>query len=157
MGERVSVTRDIASSPDQVYAMVSDLRRMGEWSPENRGGEWLAGTTAQPGARFRGRNRHGWRSWRTVATVTEAQPGRRFSFRVTLGPVPVSEWSYALDPVATGCRVTESWRDLRPGWFRPLATLATGVGDRVPHNRRGMHATLDRLAGAAEAAGPQEP
>ena len=60
MTEQVSVTREIGAPAGQVWAMVSDLTRMGEWSPENEGGEWLRGAAgAQPGASFRGTNRNG--------------------------------------------------------------------------------------------------
>ncbi|MSZ72613.1 MAG: hypothetical protein F2716_09825, partial [Actinobacteria bacterium] len=41
----VSVTREISVAPEKIWAMVSDLPRMGEWSPENRGGEWIAPAT----------------------------------------------------------------------------------------------------------------
>jgi uncharacterized protein YndB with AHSA1/START domain len=151
MSAPVAVTREIAASPERLYAMVSDLQRMGEWSPENEGGTWLdAAAVARPGARFRGRNRNGNKSWKSVVTVTDAEPGRRFSFRVTVGPVKISHWSYTFESAQTGCRVTESWRDLRPRWFIPIATLVTGVSDRPTHNRQGMEQTLERLAAAAE-------
>ncbi|HQR27174.1 MAG TPA: SRPBCC family protein [Nocardioides sp.] len=151
MSQAVSVTREIAAPPERVYAMVADLRRMGEWSPENHGGEWLDDVAeAGSGARFRGRNRNGRRSWTSVATVIDAEPGRRFSFRVRFGPVKVSDWSYSFEAVPAGCRVTESWLDLRPRWFRPIATAGTGVSDRPTHNRRTMEQTLERLAAAAE-------
>jgi uncharacterized protein YndB with AHSA1/START domain len=151
VSEPVSVSRDISASPDKLWAMVADVARMGEWSPENEGGEWLGdATAAKPGARFRATNRVGKKSWKTVATVVDAEPARRFSFRVSAGPVKVSEWSYTFETTTNGCRVTESWTDLRPGWFKPLARLATGVGDRVTHNRQGMEQTLERLAAVAE-------
>jgi hypothetical protein len=151
MSETVSVSREISSSPEQLYTMVADVTRMGEWSPENQGGEWLGGvTTAQAGARFRATNRVGQRSWKTVAAVVGADLGRRFSFRVSAGPVKVAEWTYTFEATPTGCRVTESWTDLRPGWFKPVARLATGVGDRATHNRSGMEQTLERLAAVAE-------
>ena len=151
MGDHVSVSREIAASPETLYAMVADLPRMGEWSPENQGGRWLDGAAeASPGARFRGRNRHGWHSWSTLVTVVDAEPGRRFAFRVDLGPVPISQWTYELEAVPAGCRVTESWADRRPRWFVPIAALATGVGDRTPYTRDGMAQTLERLAAAAE-------
>lgn len=131
--------------------MISDVTRMGEWSPENQGGEWLGGATAaKPGAKFRATNRLGKRSWKTVATVVDAEPAQRFSFRVAAGPVKVAEWAYTFEPTGDGCRVTESWTDLRPGWFMPIAKLATGVSDRKTHNQQGMEQTLDRLASAAE-------
>ena len=34
---------EINASPEAVYDLVSDLPRMGEWSPENIGGEWQDG------------------------------------------------------------------------------------------------------------------
>ncbi len=135
--------------------MVSDVTRMGEWSPENEGGAWLDDATAgQPGARFRATNRVGKRSWKTVAAVVDAERGRRFSFRVSAGPVKVADWSYTFEPTPNGCRVTESWTDRRPGWFKPLARLGTGVGDRTAHNRTGMEQTLERLAAAVEPSSP---
>jgi uncharacterized protein YndB with AHSA1/START domain len=149
--EQVSVTREVRAPAAQVWAMVSDVTRMGEWSPENEGGAWLGGATGpQPGAKFRGTNRIGKRRWKTVATVVDAEPGRRFSFRVAAAGLDVAEWAYALEPTATGCRVTESWVDRRAGFFKPVARLVTGVADRASHNRAGMEQTLERLASAAE-------
>jgi len=153
MGEQVSVSREISAPADQLYEMVSDVTRMGEWSPENEGGTWLGGATAAtPGAKFRATNRVGKRSWKTVATVVEASPGRRFSFVVSAGPVKAAEWSYTFEAGANGCLVTESWDDLRPGWFKKITGLATGVSDRPAHNRRGMQQTLANLAETAESA-----
>ena len=151
MTDQVSVTREIRAPADRVWAMVSDLPRMGEWSPENKGGKWLGDATgARPGAKFRGTNQIGKRKWNTVATVVDADPGRRFSFRVGTMGIKVAEWGYSIEPTATGCRVTESWMDQRPGPFKPLAHLVTGVGDRAEHNRGNMEKTLERLAAAAE-------
>ena len=79
----VSVTREIAAPAEAVWNLVSDLPRMGEWSPENTGGQWVGGATGPtPGAKFKGSNRNGSKSWKTVATIVDADPGRRLSFRV---------------------------------------------------------------------------
>ncbi|MFN8024395.1 MAG: SRPBCC family protein [Acidimicrobiales bacterium] len=151
MSHTVSVSRDIAASPEVLWAMVTDVTRTGEWSPENQGGAWLGtATAAVPGARFKARNRNGSKSWSTVSRVLDATPGRRFAFRVMAGPIKVADWSYTFEPTADGCRVTESFTDLRPGWFRPIAKIATGVADRDTHNRAGMEQTLERFAAAAE-------
>ncbi len=32
MAERLEVSREIAASPQEVYAAISDVTRMGEWS-----------------------------------------------------------------------------------------------------------------------------
>jgi uncharacterized protein YndB with AHSA1/START domain len=152
MSEQVSVSREIDAPSEKVWAMVSDVTRMGEWSPENVGGTWLGGATGPaPGAKFKATNRVGKRKWSTVATVVDADPGRRFSFRVGAMGLKVAEWSYTFEPTATGCRVTEGWIDQRAGFFKPIAQLATGVSDRAAHNRAGMEQTLERLAAAAEA------
>jgi len=131
--------------------MVSDVTRMGEWSPENESGTWLGDASeAKPGARFRATNRVGRRKWKTLAAVVDADPGRRFSFRVTAMGLKVAEWSYVFEPVDMGCRVTETWVEQRGRIFKPIAARVTGVADRATHNRAGMEQTLDRLAAAAE-------
>ena len=145
----VSVIKEIPASADEVWALVSDLPRMGEWSPENEGGEWLDGATGpSAGAKFRGSNRHGSKSWTTTATIVDADPGRRLSFRVTAMGLKIADWAYDIEPTDTGCVVTESWTDLRPGFFKPIAKRATGVADRTSHTREGMEATLGALAAA---------
>ena len=66
MADEVSVSREIAAPAEQVWAMVSDVTRMGEWSPEAEGATWLGDASgAAPGARFRGTNRHGTKTWST--------------------------------------------------------------------------------------------
>jgi len=147
----VSVQQQIAASPAALYEMVSDLPRMGEWSPENTGGRWSRGGRAAVGATFRGTNRSGWRWWRTVVTVTAADPGRRFAFDVHWAAVPISKWEYTFADSDGGCLVTESWTDRRPGWMRTVSNPVMGVSDRGEHNRANMEETLQALKKAAEA------
>ena len=151
MTETVSVSRDIAAPAEKVWAMVSDMTRMGEWSPENETGEWIGGATGpRLGAKFRGTNRIDKKKWKTLATVVEAEPGRAFSFSVRAMGLKVSVWRYAFEPTPAGCRVTESWTDKRIPFVKPLGKLISGIGDRVAHNRAGMEKTLERLGAAAE-------
>jgi uncharacterized protein YndB with AHSA1/START domain len=152
MADQVSVTREIGVPADQVWAMVSDLTRMGEWSPENEGATWLKGATGPtPGATFRGTNRNGKKTWSTDGTVVDAEPGRLFTFRTTAAGFKVAEWRYAFETTATGCRVTETWIDQRGRLAKILGTPVSGVSDRATHNRASMEETLDRLKDAAEA------
>jgi uncharacterized protein YndB with AHSA1/START domain len=151
MAERLSVTQEIAAPAEQVWAMVADVTRMGEWSPETTAASWLRGASGpEPGARFRGTNRRGKKEWSTVARVVDANPGRLFSFRVTAAGLKVAEWHYEFEPTATGCRVTERWIDQRGPIARALGKPVSGVTDRVTHNRTGMEQTLERLKAAAE-------
>ena len=58
------------ASPDAVWDVVIDVTRTGEWSHECTGCEFLDGATrAEPGARFRGRNRQGIFRWGRVCEV----------------------------------------------------------------------------------------
>ncbi|HEY2705821.1 MAG TPA: SRPBCC family protein [Candidatus Dormibacteraeota bacterium] len=147
----VEVSVDVAAPAEAVYALVSDVRRMGEWSPECVRCEWMGGAGgAAVGARFRGHNRIGLRRWSTVSTVVSADPGRSFAFRVASMGLPVAEWRYTVTAIPGGCRISETWTDSRGGVIRALGRVATGVGDRAAHNRRGMEATLARIKAAAE-------
>ena len=41
----VTVERDMAAPAEQVWSMISDVTRMGEWSPEAVGADWLGDAT----------------------------------------------------------------------------------------------------------------
>lgn len=149
--EEVTETARIEARADVLYSLVSDVTRMGSWSPENIGGRWLDGATgAAVGARFRGSNRRGWRRWSTTCTVVAAEPGRRFAFDVKVGVIPAARWSYELEPDGDATLVTERWTDHRPAWFARLAGRTMGIPDVRTHNRENIRQTLARLAAAAE-------
>ena len=152
MSEPISVSREIKAPASTVYAMVADLTRMGEWSPENTGAKWLGNATAaKPGAKFQGTNKNGSKNWKTVGLVTAADADRLVEFKVKAGPLKVADWRYEIESVGDGCRVTESFTDLRGGLIKFIGSRATGVADRDAHNRAGMEKTLENLKAAAEA------
>jgi len=149
MSDVVSVSRDMTAPAEKVWAMVADVTRMHEWSPENESGTWRGGATGPAkGAKFRGTNRNGTKTWKTDAVVTAAEPGKRFAFLVKAGPFDVAEWAYDFQPTADGCRVTETWTDRRNAVTAFLSKRVSGVDDRASHNEKGMADTLDRLAAA---------
>jgi hypothetical protein len=141
----------IAADAHGVYDLISDITRMGEWSPETTSACWVSGDGPEVGARFRGVNRRGPVRWVTTCTVTAADPGRRFAFDVRWGPWSISEWSYDIEPTPDGCRVTEAWVDRRGGALRVGSPAVMGIVDRAAHNQRGMETTLAALKAAAEA------
>ena len=152
MSEHVSVTTEIAALSDQVYAMVADLTRMGEWSPENTGATWLGGASGPaPGARFKATNTAGRKEWSTTGKIVEAVPGRVLSFRVTAVGAKVALWTYRFESTDVGCSVTESWDDERNAFIKFMGKPVSGVADRATHNRAGMEETLRNLKAAAEA------
>jgi hypothetical protein len=147
----VEVTEPMTADAATVYAFVSDVTRMGRWSPETVSCRWLGGADGPAvGARFRGTNRHRMLRWSTTCTVTAAEPGRRFAFDVDFAGVPVAQWAYGFEPTPGGCTVTESWTDRRPGWLRAASVPVMAIKDRAEHNRRGMQATLTALRRAVE-------
>jgi hypothetical protein len=151
--DKVQVEQRISASPASVYDMVSDVTRMGAWSPETTSCRWIRGASGPVvGAKFKGSNRKGWRRWSTTCTVTSADPGRGFAFDVAFGPLPVSHWDYQFLPAGNSTRVVETWTDRRPGWMNKASPIAMGVADRAAHNRAGMVTTLSRLQEAAEGA-----
>lgn len=149
----VSVTRDIAASPEKIWEMVTDLPRMGEWSPENQGGSWAKGATGPAvGATFRGRNKNGKKVWSTSVKVNACDAPRRFSFGLMVGGKNWCDWVYDIEPTATGSRVTHSWVDHRSKFSQKLGKWVSGVADRAAHNKANMEVTMDNLAKAAQAA-----
>lgn len=100
---------EIQASPEAVYDLISDLPRIGEWSPENTGGEWQDGGRGQVGDRFLGHNRAGERTWSAPVTITVAARGQCFAFVVGPGESPYVRWTYRLEPHGAGTRVTEVW------------------------------------------------
>jgi uncharacterized protein YndB with AHSA1/START domain len=151
MERQVSVSREMHATPEAVWAAISDVTRMGDWSPECHACEWAPGVSAPAvGARFFGHNRNGEKEWTTEAEITECEPGRVLAFDGVFGDLRFSHWRYEIEPTADGCRVTESWEDGRPEEIIPATTSISGVADRATHNRAGMEQTLTRLAAAVE-------
>ena len=147
----VSVSVDINAPADKVWSMVTDLPRMGEWSPENQGGEWAKGATgAAVGAVFRGTNKNGKKQWSTSVKVNQCDAPRTFSFGLMLLGKNWCDWIYEIEPTATGCRVTHSWVDHRTPLAGTLGKWASGVADRATHNKANMEVTLANLKKAAE-------
>ncbi|GAA1387517.1 SRPBCC family protein [Kitasatospora putterlickiae] len=141
----------VAAEPAVVYRAVSEVRRMGEWSPECRA-VWARRGPLRAGDRFVGFNRRGLFVWFTTCRVTTAEPGREFAFRVDSFGLPIAEWGYRFASDGDGgTTLTEYWRDLRTGRGAPVAELLGKVFTGVPPQRRaaanraGMRATLERI------------
>ena len=151
MADRIEISRDIAASPEAVWAAISDVTRMGEWSEECVGCEWHDGVEGPVvGATFDGHNRNGDKEWTSQGKVVEAEPGRSFVFQCSRYDFHFSTWGYRIEPTETGCRVTEWSEDLRPESALEFSKKMSGVDDRAERNRHTISGTLDRLAAALE-------
>jgi hypothetical protein len=155
--DRDEVTVSVAARPEQVYALVADVSRTPEFSPEVVSCTWLDGATGPAaGARFEAVNRAagGGRTWKNRPVVRVADPGREFTFARTEPLAGTVVWSYRMQPADGGTQVTESYAVERPitrlGWF--VIERVFGGGNRREALRAGMRTTLERLRAVAEGA-----
>ena len=113
MQNQVAVTVD--ARIDDVWEVVRDVTRVGEWSHECVGASWLAGASeATPGARFRGRNRAGVFRWGRVCEIVSADPYELVWITVPTARYPdSSEWRIALTEVDGRTEISQQFRVLR--------------------------------------------
>ncbi|WP_434612530.1 SRPBCC family protein [Arthrobacter sp. A5] len=152
----------IGAGPAALYDRISDVARMGEWSPENRGATVHDDrANAYVGMVFDGRNKRGRFGWTTQCTVTAAERGRKFRFRVhAIGLEtprlrgPIATWEYRFEPAEAGTRVTETWTDDRRAWPDVAALIFDAVVTRgrtfAGFQRGNIRRTLQNLKTAAE-------
>lgn len=98
----------INRSPEDVYALISDVARMGDWSPVCKACWWDEGDGPHVGAMFTGRNEVPERTWETRSEVLAAEPGREFAWAVAEPPTR-ARWGYTLQTVDGGTELTETW------------------------------------------------
>jgi uncharacterized protein YndB with AHSA1/START domain len=151
--DRDELSIHIDAAPEAVYAIVADVVRTPEYSPEVVECSWLDGATGPaPGVRFKARNSAGRISWHNSPMVTVAEPGREFAFARTEPFCGTLQWRYRFEPEDGGTRVTESYLVVRPitriGWI-----IVSGFGtdrNRAKTMRDGMEQSLQRLRAVAE-------
>jgi Polyketide cyclase / dehydrase and lipid transport len=141
----------IEAPAERIYQLVADLPRMGDWSPECRQVEWLAGSTGPAeGATFIGHNQGGplgLMKWSRRGRVLSADPGRDFAFVTEEGGRESTQWRFSLEPVDGGTRVTESYT---VHWIPRWARIVDVPTNRARELREAMRHTLEQLKGAAE-------
>ena len=151
-----SVSLHMQADADTIYALVADVTRTPEFSPEIIECRWLDGATGPAiGARFKARNKMATPkrpAFSNKPVVTVVDPGRTFAFARTEPFGGTVEWKYELTPSGGGTLVTESYTVTKPigriGWFI-IGTLF-GRKDRRADLRAGMTQTLERLRHVAE-------
>ncbi len=143
----------VHASPDAVYDLVSDVTRIGEFSPVCKSAHW----TDDDRTTFTGDNVTPEMSWTTHCQVVVDAPGEEFTFvnRGMDGQRELVRWSYTFAAEGDGCVVTESWQVL-PGYGEFMHSVAPDMDVEayldgvVPKTKEGMAATLAAIKATAE-------
>ena len=139
---------DINAPVATVWELVSDLKKMPQWSPQCR---WMKpiGQLRQ-GARTINLNRRGLMFWPTTSRITELIPEKKLAFRVNENN---TIWTYELEPTEAGTRLIET-RHAENGTTAVSNFLVQNMMGGVPSFENelieGMNASLKRIKAAAE-------
>jgi uncharacterized protein YndB with AHSA1/START domain len=149
LGSEVSVYVDAPVA--DVWDLVSDVTRIGEFSPETFEARWTRGSRGpEVGASFKGhvkRNGVGPTYW-SPCQVTRCVPGEVFEWAVGTDSTTLNNWGYRLAPEGDGTRVTEYFR-IEP--TLPMRVYWTLLGPlRGRTTERGMRTTLERMKAVLE-------
>jgi uncharacterized protein YndB with AHSA1/START domain len=153
---------DVHAPRSEVWALVSDPTRIGEFSPECVHAEWLDGATEPAvGARFAGTNRLGDDEWTRTCTVTVCDPGGEFGYVVgdRFDDTPASGWTFELSDTPNGTRLTQRFHHepsgltgVRLAADRHPERAADYIAARGSLLQQGMRTTLDAMKGVIESA-----
>jgi uncharacterized protein YndB with AHSA1/START domain len=139
---------DINAPASKVWALISDFRRMPQWSPQCR---WMKpfGPLRQ-GTRTLNVNRRNRILWTTTCTIIEVIPEKKLAFRVNQNR---TIWTYELEPNGDSTRVIES-RHAETGVtaFSNLSVNALfgGTANFESELLEGMNTSLANIKAAAE-------
>jgi hypothetical protein len=146
---------DVDAPPSDVWAVVSDVTRMPEFSPELRRLFAVGSREPKLGMRMVGINRRGYAAWPTISKVVRLEPGRAVAWHTRESG---ATWTYELEPSATGTRLTGR-RDLA-GFTLGTTLLAPVIGGAARHDEEladGIRQTLVRIKAAVESGRSVEP
>ena len=139
---------DINAPVSTVWALVSDLKKMPQWSPQCRLMKPIGGL--RQGGRTVNVNRRGVLFWPTTCRITELVPEQKLAFRVNENH---TVWSYELEPTEAGTRLVET-RHAENGTTAVSNFLVNSLMGGVPNFEdeliEGMNASLTRIKAAAE-------
>jgi uncharacterized protein YndB with AHSA1/START domain len=144
---------EVAAPPEEVWRVLSDVRRTGEWSPECR--RVLPLGPVRAGALLVGLNRRDRARWATVSRVVSCVPGREIGWRVLTNR---AEWRYLVEPAGSGTRLTQTRRTPRGEGRFALWFTRRFLGGQAGHDdelERGMQDGLRTIAALAEALADQ--
>ena len=139
---------DVNAPVSKVWSLISDLRRMPEWSPQCR---WMRPLgSLRRGTRTLNLNRRNRMYWPTTCTIVEVIPNTKLAFRVNANR---TIWTYELEANGDTTRVIES-RHAENGVsaFSSLSqnALFGGTSSFERELLDGMNTSLAKIKAAAE-------
>jgi uncharacterized protein YndB with AHSA1/START domain len=141
----------IAAPPDRVWALVTDTRRMPEWSPELVRMVPLRGGGMREGQWYLGINRRKGVVWPTRNVVGVLDPGRAVAWDTTSSG---ARWIWEVTPEGDGTRVVHR-RPVPQRLTRVSGLFARlflgGVDGHADELEEGMARTVAALKAVAEA------
>jgi uncharacterized protein YndB with AHSA1/START domain len=144
---------DVDAAPDRAWTVLSDLKRMPEWSPQCRG-MWPL-SALRTGTITVNMNRQGRKYWPTASKVVRFEPNHAIAFQTLTNN---SVWVFEITPTATGSRITERRLVPQDGttWISEtiVAHVLGGEEGFDDEMLDGMNATLAKIKAAVEAAAP---
>lgn len=145
----ITASVEISAGTDEVWAVVSDVARMPEFSPELRRLYVIGSKEPRVGMTLVGINRRGLVAWPTTSKVVRFEPGRVVAWKTRESG---ATWTYELEPTESGTRLTGR-RDL-PKFTVGTTLLAPVIGGAEGHDQEladGIRATLERIKATVEA------
>lgn len=142
----VGATVEMNATPEQVWAVISDVGRMPEFSPELRKAFVIGGPGL--GANIIGINRRKAVAWPTTSKVVRWEPNQAVAWKVRESG---ATWVYELTPTATGTSVTG--RRVLPAYTIGSKLMVPFLGGATGHDHElnaGIEATLKRIKAVVE-------
>jgi polyketide cyclase/dehydrase/lipid transport protein len=149
--DEASVT--IEAAPEHVWALVTDITKMGRFSDSNTGGKWIMGASGpEVGARFIGFNKRGMVRWLTTCKVIECEPETKFAFQVNENKM---QWGWRVEPGEGGGTLLTQWRHRAGEPAAPIRAVANLLfkGKLDEEMCDGMTTTLEAVKAEAERSG----
>ncbi|KZS61278.1 hypothetical protein A4G26_11075 [Mycobacterium kansasii] len=137
-----------AAGAHDIWEALTDVTRMGQWSPECTGCTWLGGGgSVGVGTRFRGSNRWGPMRWATICTIEVFDADRCFAYSARHWSGARTRWTYHLVADEAGTLISESFESVDTPAIVLFLDRLTGRPRRLKHQVR---TTLARLSAFAE-------
>ncbi len=143
---------DVLAPPERVWALVSDVRRMPEWSPQVTSVRLRASfERVELGTQFTNRNRHGDLEWTTRGEIVRFTQDHEVAFRIEENRVV---WSFTLQETTQGHTRLTQRRETPEGISDVSLDLTDShLGGQETFTavlREGMRQTLERVKAAVE-------